>query len=184
MTRETKSTGLYATASDFCRIFQEDMGNLYSLALLLTADSEKAEQCFVSGLEHCTEGNLVFKEWARSWARRTIIKGAIRLVALNSTLGNVTPTLAANAQPIPAGLRPEMSALLSLGPLDRFAFVTSVLEGYNDRDCALLLGCTQDSLVAARTRAIQQIASRGSSLPEVPSVTSSLGSPVLLAIPA
>src|SRR5262245_28356274 len=72
---------LYATCADFCRIFAEDMKNLYLLALVLTADSEKAEQCFVSGLDDCTAGNQVFKEWGQSWARRVVIKRAIRMIA-------------------------------------------------------------------------------------------------------
>src|SRR5215472_9439167 len=74
-------TALYATCADFCQIFAEDMKNLYLLALVLTADAEKAEQCFVSGLDDCTAGNPVFKEWARSWARRVVIKRAIRMIA-------------------------------------------------------------------------------------------------------
>src|SRR6202046_4710337 len=63
----------YASSADFCRIFDEDMNDLYLLSFLLTADREKAEQCFVSGLEDAVEGNPVFKEWARSWARRGVI---------------------------------------------------------------------------------------------------------------
>src|SRR5215831_21002533 len=74
-------TAQYATCADFSRIFAEDMKNLYLLALVLTADSEKAEQCFVSGLDDCTSGNQVFREWARSWARRVVIKRAIRMIA-------------------------------------------------------------------------------------------------------
>lgn len=184
MTRDSKGAGSYATAADFCRIFQEDMSNLYSLALLLTADSVKAEECFVSGLERCSEGNQVFKEWARSWARRTIVKNAVRLVTLEPISANAISNPAANAELALPGLRAEMAAVLDLPPLERFAFVTSVLERYNDRDSALLLGCTQQGLIAARTRAIQRIANRSGSVLPVPSVTSTLESPVPLAIPA
>src|SRR5580693_490008 len=70
----------YASSADFCRIFDEDMNDLYVLSFLLTADREKAEQCFVSGLEDAVEGNPVFKEWARSWARRVIIQNAVRAI--------------------------------------------------------------------------------------------------------
>src|ERR1700724_3192522 len=70
----------YASSADFCRIFDEDMNDLYLLSFLLTADREKAEQCFVSGLEDAVEGNPVFKEWARSWARRVIIQNAVRAI--------------------------------------------------------------------------------------------------------
>jgi hypothetical protein len=74
-------TALYATFGDFRRIFTEDMKSLYLLAFLLSADPGKAEQCFVSGLDDCTTGNQVFREWGRSWARRVVIKNAIRLIA-------------------------------------------------------------------------------------------------------
>src|SRR6202041_3815734 len=70
----------YASSADFCRIFDEDMNDLYLLSFLLTADREKAEQCFVSGLEDAVEGNPVFKEWARTWARRVIIVNAVRAI--------------------------------------------------------------------------------------------------------
>src|ERR1700726_1604107 len=70
----------YASSADFQQIFDEDMSALYQLSFLLTADHEKAEQCFVSGLEDAIEGNPVFKEWARSWARRAIIQNAVRAI--------------------------------------------------------------------------------------------------------
>src|ERR1700721_2745548 len=70
----------YANRDDFRRIFNEDMNSLFLLSFLLTADHEKAEQCFVSGLEEAVEGNPVFKEWARAWARRTIIQNAVRAI--------------------------------------------------------------------------------------------------------
>jgi len=68
----------YASREDFHKIFSEDTNSLYQLSLLLTRDSAKAEQCFVSGLEDCVAGNSVFREWARSWAKRAIIQNAIR----------------------------------------------------------------------------------------------------------
>src|SRR6516164_8596247 len=70
----------YASGPDFCRIFRDDMNRLYTLSLLLTADHSLAEKCFVQGLEDAQKGNPVFREWARSWARRTIIANAIRLI--------------------------------------------------------------------------------------------------------
>jgi DNA-directed RNA polymerase specialized sigma24 family protein len=180
----TKDADLYATESDFYRIFEQDMEDLYFLALLLTADSAKAEQCFVSGLERCAEGNLVFKEWARSWARRIVIKSAVNLVALEPASVNAISSPAANIDPVLPGMRAELSALLNLQPLDRFAFVTSVLEGYTDRDCALLLGCTRERLIAARTRAIQQIGHGGKEAPAIPSGSLTRELPVSLATSA
>src|SRR6266404_538041 len=70
----------YAVAGDFCRIFAQNTNGLYWLSFLLTANPTKAEECFVSGLEDSIGSNRVFKEWAQSWARRTIIQNAIRLM--------------------------------------------------------------------------------------------------------
>jgi len=70
----------YATASDFSRIFQEDQSSLYLLAFLLTANHQQAEECLVAGIEDAANGNPVFRAWARSWSKRTLIKNAIQLV--------------------------------------------------------------------------------------------------------
>lgn len=163
MITETRSisnqNALYATGSDFCRIFKEDMASLYRLSLLLTADSEKAEQCFVAGLDDCAAGNQVFREWARSWARRTIIKNAIRLIAPEAAnQDSQSATANAMRDQVRRELHTQFSALLDLQPFDRFVFVMSVLESYSDRECTLLLGCTRESLLAARNRALQQVA--------------------------
>jgi hypothetical protein len=70
----------YATSSDFCRMFAEDSENMHLLSFLLTADHTKADECFVSGLENCSKENGVFRDWARSWTRRTIIRTAVRML--------------------------------------------------------------------------------------------------------
>ena len=56
------------------------MNRLYLLAFLLTTDHVTAEKCFVMGLEDSKNGNPVFKDWAQSWAGRTIIANAIRMI--------------------------------------------------------------------------------------------------------
>src|SRR5262249_12341971 len=71
----------HASARDFCNVFHQDMDVLYWLALTLTSDESKAEQCFVAGLDECIEGNSVFKEWVRSWSRRVVIKNAIQVMS-------------------------------------------------------------------------------------------------------
>src|SRR5207249_8365560 len=85
-----QSAGL-RTQDEFCRIFAEDENALYLLALLLTADASKAEQCFVAGLEDSIQGNPVFKEWVRSWSRRMIIKNAIQMVSPSPARVNGAP---------------------------------------------------------------------------------------------
>src|ERR1700744_4269883 len=72
------SENRYATRDDFLKIFDENLNGLYQLAFLLTGDHQKAEGCFVAGLEDCVKESRVFREWARTWAKRVIVKNAIR----------------------------------------------------------------------------------------------------------
>src|SRR3954465_5889770 len=92
----------YAMASDFCRIFTEEMSGLYQLSYLLTGDSALAEQCFVGGLEDCSGSNRVFKEWARSWAKRTVIQNAIRLLRPSPAHSGSLPGRVSVGEPRPA----------------------------------------------------------------------------------
>jgi DNA-directed RNA polymerase specialized sigma24 family protein len=148
----------YATAGDFCKIFDQDTSSLYLLSLLLTGDHEKAEQCFVEGLESATSRNRVFKEWARSWARRAIIQNALRAVNPGPTGGREFSDLSSmNKSDEAASERAEITSVLGLQPFERFVFVMSVLEDYSDHDCAILLGCTRGDVLAAKARALQQI---------------------------
>ncbi len=158
----------YATSADFCRIFTKDMNRLYLLSFLLTADRTIAERCFVQGLDSSQKESAVFKEWAESWARRTIIANAIRMVHprpehSREDAAPYGPEHAANnpaGKPGPLTIPEEIEAIAALGPFDRFAFVMSVLEGYSDREASLLLYCGVADLVAARIRALQKIGGR------------------------
>ena len=71
----------YATVADFQEILAKEMGTLYLLAFLLTANHIKAEACLISGIGECVDGNRIFKEWAGAWARRTIITNAIHIIS-------------------------------------------------------------------------------------------------------
>lgn len=147
---------LYATHSDFCRIFKEDMSGLHLLALLLTADSAAAEQCFVAGFEDSVISNRVFKQWAHSWSKRAIIKNAIRMVRpLPSAAKEAT-----NSRHVEAGstISTSLAAVFQLQPFERFVLVMSVLEGYSSQDCASLLNCTRQEVIASRNLALQQLA--------------------------
>jgi hypothetical protein len=157
----TRSTP-YANSDDFRRVFDEDMNGLYLLSFLLTADREKAEQCFVSGLKDAVEGKPVFKEWARSWARRAIIQNAVRVIDPRPGERNGRSSSASvnsNGKTLPAEQQMEIAAVLGLAPFDRFVYVMTVLERYSDQDCPVLLGCARRDVLAARDRALQQIGS-------------------------
>lgn len=142
----------YASSGDFCRIFREEMDSLFRLSFWLTADTAKAEECFVGGLEDCVAGNSVFREWARSWARRAIIQNAIRVMSPRPEARRQTTVVPG------AELRLAPAGVLELAAFERFAFVMSVLEKYSDRDSALLLGCTRQDVADARNRALLRLA--------------------------
>jgi len=151
-----KDLGVYAAHSDFCKIFNEDMSGLHLLALLLTADSAMAEQCFVSGFEDSIQSNRVFKQWAHSWSRRAIIKNAIRMVRpVPSATRNLADSRPLKPEPIVSA---SLAAVMQLEPFDRFVLVMSVLEGYTSQDCASLLNCTRQDVITARTSALKQLA--------------------------
>jgi DNA-directed RNA polymerase specialized sigma24 family protein len=152
----SQEPAVYATREDFCRIFQKDMNRLYRLSFLLTADRSMAEQCFVDGLHMSREGDPVFKEWAESWARRTIIVNAIRMIRPVPTDDRMS---VAEGCTIGEQLTepPEIAAIVELPVFERFAFVMSVLEGYSDNECSRHLSCTRGDVVAARTRAMRRL---------------------------
>jgi hypothetical protein len=161
-TKHIKSPMPYASSADFRRIFDEDMNGLYLLSFLLTADHEKAEQCFVSGLEDAVSGNPVFKEWARSWARRVIIQNAVKVINPRPVKGSAHSSpvsVNSNGKTLPAEKQLEITAVLGLEPFERFVYVMTVLERYSDQDCSLLLGCARRHVLDARSRALQQIGS-------------------------
>jgi DNA-directed RNA polymerase specialized sigma24 family protein len=140
----------YATEADFCRIFKNDMNRLYLLSFLLTGDHQAAEKCFVRGLEDSAKGP-VFKEWAESWARRTIIRNAIQVIRPRPIDRNISGVSRGGTEPA------RITAVVELPAFDRFVFVMAVLEGYSDQECSLLLDCTRDEVIAARTGALRQL---------------------------
>ena len=150
-------TTTYATAADFCEIFTEEMHSLYLLAFLLTADNDKAEQCFVNGLGECEEGMSVFMEWARLWARRAILKHAIRMIMPARERADKLSFVSLKGAAT-AGRNNLFAAIIALNAFERFVFVMSVLERQSDEDCSSLLGCSRRDIIIARTLAIQCLA--------------------------
>jgi len=156
----TESPRVYATSTGFCEVFRTDMDNMHLLSFLLTADLTKADECFVSGLQDCVQGSHVFRDWARSWARRTIIQNAIQMFAPRPSQSGTaarSKTVSCNF-----GRTPEAHAaivgIVGLEDFERFVFVMSVLEGYSDQDCSVLLGCSRQDVREARTRTLQHLA--------------------------
>jgi DNA-directed RNA polymerase specialized sigma24 family protein len=157
-----EKTNQYASREDFHRIFNEDTNSLYRLSLLLTRDSVKAEQCFVGGFEDCVAGSSVFREWARSWAKRAIIQNAIRELKPRPSVSNSPPSPPIFSDSDEPSSGPgnyfEIDAVFRLEDYERFVFVMSAVEHYSDHDCALLLGCSVPEVREARTRALKELA--------------------------
>ena len=147
--KHSRGPAPYASSGDFHRIFYEETDSLHRLAFLLTADREKAERCFVSGLADSANGSTVFKEWATSWARRTIIQNAVRVINPHPMDEHTLASFDGDGATL-AMEQAETAAILQLGPFERFVYVMSVLERYSEQDCSVILACTRQEVTAAR----------------------------------
>ncbi|MGO9517463.1 MAG: hypothetical protein ACLPND_10500 [Candidatus Korobacteraceae bacterium] len=145
----------YATHTDFCRTFKQDMKSLYLLSLLLTAGRHLAEQCFVSSLGDCLNMRPVLKEWADSWTRRVVLQNAIRM--LKPAVNNADKASQPDLNSIPSGLNPALQAVVQLSHFERFVLVMTVLEGYSDHECSLLLRSSKRDVAAAKAKALERL---------------------------
>ena len=151
----------YTTGAEFYRVFAENMDSMHLLSFLLTADQTKAEECFVSGLEDCVEGTHVFRDWAHSWARRTIVQNAIRMLTPrknHSAIAGVPSDPLSSSFVRTTDADYPIGSILRLEDFERFVFVICVLERYSDRDCSVLLGCSRQDIGETRMWALLHIA--------------------------
>jgi DNA-directed RNA polymerase specialized sigma24 family protein len=150
----------YSTTDDFRDLFAKEMSTLFQFAHLLTADEQMAEQCVLSSLRDCLSSTSVFRERAYKWARRVIIRNAIRIVQIG-TSGHPVGRAAREAPDI-AFAQPKLRsllvpAILSLPNVERFAFVLAVLEGYSNREAGILIGCSSQEVQEEKIRAAHQV---------------------------
>lgn len=150
----------YATCKDFKQIFTEDMVGLHRLAFLLTADHAQAEECFVAGLEDSIHGNPVFRQWARAWSKRTIIQSAIKAIGPTPGRHGAIPETAEVHWQSGDDVETIAAVVASWEPFERFVFVMAVLEGYGLRECAALLACPVQDVIAAKSLALQRLAAQ------------------------
>lgn len=150
----------YAAREDFSKLFTDEVSSFYLLSFLLTAKHEMAEECFVAGFNECVEGNAVFRDWVRPWARRIMVRNAIRMTMPCPGPSRPAPS-ANNLKSNLSGMRLQDApfvSILALEDFERFVYVLSVLEGYVDQDCALLLAASAQEVRNARQRALKHIA--------------------------
>ena len=150
----------YVTSDDVGQLFTENMDSLYFLAFLLTGDHEKAEQCFIAGLEDSLRSNHTFEGWGHLWAKQAVIKNAVHLLQPHPTSGELA---LADASAVDASLLSiqnayfEVGDVVALEPFARFVFVLSVLEQYSQRECALMLDTSVKEVRRVRVQAIEQV---------------------------
>lgn len=127
------------------RLFRRDEGSLFVLSLLLTADPSMACRCLVFGSGCAAVGDgpdLV--EWAHACARRVVAEKAIRLLKSGQRLGrrnmNEAKTRDWDDVPLCSDHEGVIGRILSLSDFERCVHVLSALEGYSDRECAMMLG--------------------------------------------
>jgi hypothetical protein len=147
----------YATVASFFKTFTEEMHSLNMLSLLLTADKDKAEECFVRAMGECVEGIAVFMEWAGLWARRAVLKYAIEVIKPMPEHPDGLPSIRRKGQAMPAEPNP-FAAIIALGAFERFVFVMSVLEGQSEQECSILLRCSRRDVMIARVLALTRLA--------------------------
>jgi hypothetical protein len=166
--------GEYATPDDVQKQFASEITDLFLLALLLTADAEKAELCIVRSIHECLERDPILKGWLRPWIRNTVIRNGIGIVkgiqgdSLSDT-SQPEPIPSAHVLPQSAPGTWEYSAgNLELNDFDRLAYVICVLEHYSSLHCALLVGRSRQEVRDSRNRALAQIAAFESKCCPVP----------------
>ena len=146
----------HANGTDFWSVLTDEMLGLYQLSFALTADLDKAEQCFISGMGECEEEIGVFIARTQAQARSTIIQRAIRMIMPGPERPDDFPVAHRNGWTGPAGSN-LLDAIVRLNAFERFVFVMSVLEKHSDGDCSTLLRCSRRDVVMARALACEQL---------------------------
>jgi hypothetical protein len=137
------------------------MTDFFQLSLQLTAEANKAERCLTLAINDCFGANTIIKGFARTWARRTVIRIAIQeVLCINNDLArDVESEFHLQPSRYRLGELRESRAVLELPEFDRLAFVICVLERLSILDCALLLRKSPKDVNDAMVRATNQIAS-------------------------
>jgi hypothetical protein len=147
----------YANGADCCKVLNDEMHSLYLLSFLLTADSDKAKQCFVSGMGKCEEEIGVFLAWARVQARRAILQHAIWMITPAPERANDSSFTFLKGSTV-SGETNLFDAIVRLNAFERFVYVMSVLENQSDDDCSTLLRCSRQDVIIARALALERLA--------------------------
>ena len=160
---DSREKDLYATPEDLQQFFAIEMADLFRLSHLLTADAEEAESCLILAIRDCFDKSAVSKKWLHLWARRMVVRTAIRRVL--GTENDIPCGTECDFHLQPSEFRTEALwdsvAILGLPGFDRLVFVICVLERYSILDCALLLRRSPKDVQDARVRSTDRVISAG-----------------------
>ena len=159
--RSANETHSFATDGDFEQLFVAEMTDFFRLSLQLTANAEMADRCLIYAMRDCFGKSTISRRFARVWARRMVIRNAIRLVLGIDNDNACDAGCEFHMQP--SGYRTEelreSVAVLDLPDVDRLAFVICFLERLSILDCALLLRKSPKDVNDAIARAAKRVAS-------------------------
>ena len=147
----------YGGGTDYADVFINQMNCLYLLSFLVTADRQIAERCFSNALDEYVESRGGFMEWARYEGRRAVLRHAVQIIrpvpkqAYSWSVVEIAP-------PLVSAVHQPFAAITSLSAFERFVFVTSVLEGFSEQECADLLDSSVQDVVIGRELGRKMIA--------------------------
>lgn len=158
----------YASRADFCEEFERQLKPLYLLAFLLTANHEKAEECFAMTVEEALQKQSVFKNWVRSWIKRSLIKNAIGMVfSTPNGISDKRDLWSEQHDQHELGGDDEINSVAGLPRLERFVFVLSILERYSIWECSVLLDCNTKTVAESRSQALRRLPPRVGPFPPI-----------------
>lgn len=118
-----------AGAQNWRDLFEQDISQLFFLALLITGDVAMAESALVASVDLLDAEMPAGHAAGLDEVKRAVMRSSVVLTRQTQELRTETPA------PLPLELQP----LLRFDPDLRCCFVLRILSGYSNRDCALLL---------------------------------------------
>ena len=125
-----------AGSRNWLELFEQHIGNLFFLALLIAGDAAAAESALVASLDLPD---------AEMPAGHAVGLDEIKWVVAKSSVALTRPTQDWRNEPSPP-LPLELQPLLRLDPDLRCCFVLHILAKYSHRDCAVLLNLEAESV--------------------------------------
>lgn len=153
----------YATADDMQKLFVAAMKDLFCLAFLLIANSERAEDCVIRSMRECFRNRYILKERLPDWVRDSVVRNGMKIVrdidglSFGDAPRDSIPLVPEPSQPS-IGTTDYSAGILELSNFDRLVYVICILERYTSGRCAMLLGMSREQVWDARNRALAHIA--------------------------